>query len=70
LRKAVRAAIGASRMRLFRQLLTESVLLCLLSGIAGMVIAVSAKNAIIALAPADLPRIAALITASADAAPN
>jgi len=35
-----------------------------------MVIAVSAKNAIIALAPADLPRIAALITASADSAPN
>ncbi len=57
---AVRAAAGASRMRLFRQLLTESVLLCLAGGVAGILFAVAARKAIMNLAPANLPRASAV----------
>jgi putative ABC transport system permease protein len=57
---AVRAAVGASQMRLFRQLLTESVLLCLSGGIAGILFAVAARKAIMNLAPANLPRASAI----------
>jgi putative ABC transport system permease protein len=37
--------------------MTESILLCLLGGIAGILIAISGKNVVVGLAPGDLPRL-------------
>jgi predicted permease len=54
---AIRLALGASRARLAGQLLTESTLLSLLSGVVAMATVLFLKNAIIRLAPADIPRI-------------
>lgn len=53
----VRAAVGAGRARLIRQMLTESVVLALLAGIGGIVIAGWGVSALLALAPTNLPRI-------------
>ncbi len=51
---ALRAALGASRGRVVRQLFAESLVLAALSGIAGLVVAWAALPIIIAFKPADL----------------
>jgi predicted permease len=53
----VRAALGASRARLFTQLLTESVVLSLFGGVIGCLLAFCSKRVITALPPHDFPRL-------------
>jgi putative ABC transport system permease protein len=57
---ALRAAMGASRMRIIRQLLTESLLLSGLGGLLGLLLAQWGTEALIKTVPQNIPRISTI----------
>ena len=57
---AVRAALGAGRSRLVRQMLAESLLISMLGGVCGAVLAVAGLRALVGFLPAEFPRASAI----------
>jgi len=55
---AIRAAVGAGRGRIIRQLITESLVLALVAGAAGLILAIWGAQALVATAPSNIPRLA------------
>jgi predicted permease len=55
---AIRAALGAGRSRVIRQLLTESVLLALAGGTLGLIFSALGMRVLLRLSPEDVPRLA------------
>ena len=62
---AIRTAVGASRGRIVRQLLTESVVLGLAGGALGLILGAIGVRALLSIAPADLPRVGDTVNAGA-----
>ena len=54
---AIRTAVGASRGRIIQQLLTESMLLGLGGGVAGLILGAMGVRVLLALSPGDIPRV-------------